>query len=136
MTSPTTTATGSVTTTTFTPITAPSGTGFVTIPGGAPGVSSIPAGQPAIPGPQNDGSDFYGLAAALVVIVGAILLVRRLVPLQRGSTLPTQRRRPPAGLGEPADSPSTTPASTTPDLTTPDPPPPPPVAGLVRRPEP
>jgi hypothetical protein len=97
-TSPGTTSPG---TTTSPLITAPSGSGFVTIPGGTPGVSTVPAGQPAVPGPQNDGSDFYGLAIAVVIIVGAILLVRRLVPLQRGRTALAERRRPASTIGEP-----------------------------------
>jgi hypothetical protein len=105
VTTPTTvsTAPGSTTpgTTTSPLITAPPGTGFVVVPGGTPGVSTAPSGQPAVPGPQNDGSDFYGLAIAVVIIVGAILLVRRLVPLQRGRTAPAERRRPASTIGEP-----------------------------------
>ncbi len=104
--SPTTVA-GSSPTTVFTPVTAPSGSGFVTIPGGTPGVSIGVAGQPAVPGPQNDGSDFYGLAIAVVVIVGAIFLVRRLVPLRRGGSYTASRRsQPPPPLDattEPSD---------------------------------
>ncbi len=65
------------------------------------------AGQPAVPGPQNDGSDFYGLAIAVVVIVGAIFLVRRLVPLRRGGSYTASRRsQPPPPLDattEPSD---------------------------------
>jgi hypothetical protein len=126
VTSPTTTTTGPVTTTPFTPVTAPPGTGLVVIPGGTPGVSTAPVGQPAVPGPQNDGSDFYGLAVAVVIIVGAILLVRRLVPLQRGRTAPAERRRPAATTGEPAPAPPTPSTPSTPSDPHPPPDPAPP----------
>ncbi len=69
-------------------------------------MSTAVPGQPAVPGPQNDGSDFYGLAIALVVIVGAIFLVRRLVPLRRGGSYTASRRTqppPPDATTEPSD---------------------------------
>jgi hypothetical protein len=89
---PSSTSTSPVTTV-LPPVTAPPGTGFVVIPG-SPGVSQAPK-QPAVPGPQNDGSDFYGLGAALVVIVVAIFLVRRIVPLRRQSFVGRHPTQPP-----------------------------------------
>jgi hypothetical protein len=77
----------------------PKGKGFVVIPGsGTPGVVQSPK-LPAVPGPANDGSDFYGLGAAVVVIVVAIVAVRKLVPLRRQiveGRHPTQPPSPPA----------------------------------------
>jgi hypothetical protein len=132
---PGTTAPGTTSpgTTTSPLITAPSGSGFVTIPGGAPGVSTVPAGQLAVPGPQNDGSDFYGLAIAVFVIVGAILLVRRLVPLQRGRIAPAERHRPASTIGEPPPGAEAPPVQALPPHVPPPPPPhvppPPPAHG-------
>jgi hypothetical protein len=63
-------------------VTAPSGKGFVVIPGGTPG-QTVSSKQPALPGPQNDAADFYGLGAALALIVAAIFFVRKIVPLRR-----------------------------------------------------
>jgi len=85
-------------------VTAPSGTGFVTIPG-APGQTVSPK-QPALPGPQNDPADFYGLGAAVVVIVVAIFLVRKFVPLRRQSYVGRHPTQPPA---EPEDRGDSTP---------------------------
>jgi hypothetical protein len=123
VTTPTTVSQAPVTTTSPV-VTAPPGTGFVTIPGGTPGVSTVPAGQPAVPGPQNDGSDFYGLGVALILIVGAILVVRRLVPLQRGRIAPSERRRPASTTGE-APPPSPSPPPVPPPVPPPHVPPPP-----------
>lgn len=75
-------------------MTAPTGSGLVVIPGGTPGVTQSPK-QPVLPGPQNDGSDFYGLAAAVVVIVVAIVAVRRLVPLRRQPSVGRHPTQPP-----------------------------------------
>ena len=75
-------------------VTAPSGTGLVVIPGGTPGQTQSPK-QVALPGSQNDAADFYGIVAALVVIVGAIFLVRRIVPLRRQSYVGRHPSQPP-----------------------------------------
>jgi hypothetical protein len=84
-------------------VTAPPGTGFVVVPGGTPGQTQSPK-QPALPGSQNDAADFYGLGAALVVIVGAIFLVRRLVPLRRQSYVGRHPSQPP-GHGDDREDP-------------------------------
>lgn len=81
-------------------VTAPSGTGVVVIPGGGvPGQGQPHVTQPqnpaTIPGPQSDGSDFFGLAAAVVIIVVAILLVRRIVPLRRQPAVGRHPTQPP-----------------------------------------
>ncbi|MBO0692928.1 MAG: hypothetical protein J2P58_08530 [Acidimicrobiaceae bacterium] len=76
-------------------VTAPPGTGFVVIPGGTPGQTQSPK-QPAIPGSQNDAADFYGLAAALAVIVLAIFVVRKVVPLRRQTYVGRHPTQPPA----------------------------------------
>jgi hypothetical protein len=103
MSSPTSTTTSPVP-----PITAPLGTGFVVIPGGTPNAPSVThaSTQPAVPGPQTDGSDFWGLGAAVVVIVVAIFLVRRLVPLRRGSFVGRHPAQPPPPPPTPPDPPS------------------------------
>lgn len=90
-------------TTTVPRVTAPSGTGVVVIPGGTPGQTQSPK-QPVIPGSQNDAADFYGLGAALVVIVLAIFLVRRLLPLRRPSSVGRHPTQPPAEDDDRQDS--------------------------------
>ena len=77
-------------TTTAPRVTAPSGTGFVVVPG-----QTQSPKQPALPGPQNDAADFYGLAAAVVIIVVSIFLVRRLLPLRRQSYVGRHPSPPP-----------------------------------------
>lgn len=61
-----------------------------------PGGQTQSPKQPALPGPQNDGADFYGLAAALALIVVAIFLVRKFVPLRRQSYVGRHPSQPPA----------------------------------------
>jgi hypothetical protein len=87
----------STTTSQFTPVTAPPGKGFVVIPGQTPGAPSVthPSSQPAVPGPQNDGADFWGLGAALLVIVVAIFVVRKIVPLGRQFSVGRHPTQPP-----------------------------------------
>jgi hypothetical protein len=80
-------------------VTAPPGTGFIVVPGGTPGVRQ-PATPAAVPGPQSDGSDFYGLGAALLIIVVAIFVVRRMVPLRRQPAEGPHPGPPPPQAGE------------------------------------
>lgn len=100
--SPTLTDPTSPVTTTAPRVTAPSGTGFVVVPGGSPGQAQSPK-QPALPGPQNDGADFYGLGAAVALIVVSIFLVRKFVPLRRQSYVGRHPTQPPAA-DDPGDS--------------------------------
>lgn len=71
------------------------------IPGAGPGGAGTsvghPAKQPVLPGSQTDATDFYGLAGALAVVVGAILVVRRIVPLRHQPALGRHPGPPPAG---------------------------------------